>query len=129
MTNLVRTTKPKCNRRALANQAMQAAIVIRAKAKLDQHGPICIYGLAETLGVTVRFNNITWKGCTNALHHREYTSRRAARYPDAPITARMNSGITLSATARQSTSYVRTPRSIIGKIQRSFSPTFSRASR
>ena len=62
MTTLVRTTKPTFNRRALANQAMQAAIVSRAKAKLDQHGPICIYGLAETLGVTVRFNNINMEG-------------------------------------------------------------------
>ena len=41
---------------------MQAAIATRAKAKLDQHGPICIYGLCETLGVTVRFNNINMEG-------------------------------------------------------------------
>ena len=38
MTNLMRTTKPNFNRRALATQAMQAAITTRAKAKLDQHG-------------------------------------------------------------------------------------------
>ena len=62
MTNLMRTTKPNFNRRALANQAMQAAIATRAKAKLDQHGPICIYELSETLGVTVRFNNINMEG-------------------------------------------------------------------
>ena len=62
MTNLMRATKPMFNRRALANQAMQAAITIRARAKLDQHGPICIYGLAETLGVTVRFNDINMEG-------------------------------------------------------------------
>ena len=62
MTTLMPTTKSKFNRRALANQAMQAAIATRAKAKLDQHGPICIYGLAETLGVTVRFNNINMEG-------------------------------------------------------------------
>ena len=62
MTSLMRTTKPNFNRRALATQAMQAAIASRAKAKLDQHGPICIYGLCETLGVTVRFNNINMEG-------------------------------------------------------------------
>ena len=60
--NLMRTTKPGFNRRALATQAMQAAIATRAKAKLDQHGPICIYGLCETLSVTVRFNNINMEG-------------------------------------------------------------------
>ena len=62
MMNAMRTTKPSFNRRALATQAMQAAIATRAKAKLDQHGPICIYGLCETLGVTVRFNNINMEG-------------------------------------------------------------------
>ena len=56
------TTKPNFDRRGLATQAMQAAIATRAKAKLDQHGPICIYGLAETLGITVRFNNINMEG-------------------------------------------------------------------
>jgi uncharacterized protein DUF955 len=62
VTNLMRAAKPSFNRRALATQAMQAAIATRAKAKLDQHGPICIYGLCETLGVTVRFNNINMEG-------------------------------------------------------------------
>lgn len=60
--NVMRTTKPSFNRRALATQAMQAAIATRAKAKLDQHGPVCVYGLCETLGVTVRFNNINMEG-------------------------------------------------------------------
>jgi len=60
--NVPRTTKPSFNRRALATQAMQAAIATRAKAKLNQHGPICVYGLCETLGVTVRFNNINMEG-------------------------------------------------------------------
>ena len=41
---------------------MQAATATRAKAKLDQASPICIYGLCETLGVTVRFNNINMEG-------------------------------------------------------------------
>ena len=61
MTTL-RPAKRNFDRRSLANQAMQAAIATRAKAKLDQHGPICIYGLSETLGVTVRFNNINMEG-------------------------------------------------------------------
>jgi Zn-dependent peptidase ImmA (M78 family) len=60
--DLMRTSKPSFNRRTLATQAMQAAIAARAKAKLDQHAPICIYGLSETLGVTVRFNNINMEG-------------------------------------------------------------------
>jgi dCTP deaminase len=60
--NVMRTAKPSFNRRALATQAMHAAIAIRAKAKLDHHGPICIYGLCETLGVTVRFNDINMEG-------------------------------------------------------------------
>lgn len=60
--NVMRTTKPSFNRRALATQAMQAATVTRAKAKLDQASPICIYGLCETLGIPVRFNNINMEG-------------------------------------------------------------------
>lgn len=62
MIDLMRTNKPSFNRRALATQAMQAAIATRAKAKFDQHGPICVYGLCEMLGVTVRFNNINMEG-------------------------------------------------------------------
>lgn len=60
--NVMRTTKPSFNRRALATQAMQAAAATRARAKLDQVGPICIYGLCETLGVAVRFSNINMEG-------------------------------------------------------------------
>ncbi|WP_292534842.1 ImmA/IrrE family metallo-endopeptidase [Mesorhizobium sp.] len=60
--NMMRTTNPSFNRRALATQAMQAAATTRAKAKLDQAGPICIYGLCETLGIQVRFNNINMEG-------------------------------------------------------------------
>ena len=62
MLNLMRTGKPSFNRRALATQAMQAAAATRAKAKLDQVGPICVYGLCETFGVAVRFNNINMEG-------------------------------------------------------------------
>jgi hypothetical protein len=60
--NVARATKPSFNRRALATQAMQAATATRAKARLDQAGPICIYGLCETLGDVVRFNNINMEG-------------------------------------------------------------------
>jgi len=60
--SVMRTIKPSFNRRALAIQAMQAAAATRAKGKLDQAGPICIYGLCETLGVQVRFNNINMEG-------------------------------------------------------------------
>lgn len=62
MMSLMRAAKPDFNRRLLAARAMQAAIETRAKAKLDQHSPICIYGLCEALGVTVRFNDISMEG-------------------------------------------------------------------
>ena len=58
----MRLPKPSFPRRALATQAMQAAIETRAKAKADQDSPICIYRLCEVLGVTVRFNNINMEG-------------------------------------------------------------------
>ncbi len=60
--NVMRVPKPSFNRRALATQAMQAAAATRAKAALDQASPICVYGLCETLGLTVRFNNINMEG-------------------------------------------------------------------
>lgn len=60
--SVMRTTKPSFNRYALATQAMQAAAATRAKAKLDQASPICVYGLCETLGIPVRFNNINMEG-------------------------------------------------------------------
>lgn len=75
--NVMRTTKPSFNRRALATQAIQAAAATRAKAKLDQVSPICIYGLCETLGVTVRFNNINMEGMyQRALPPRIHLSAR-----------------------------------------------------
>ena len=73
--NVMRTTTPSFNRRALATQAMQAAAATRAKAKLDQVGPICIYGLCETLGVAVRFNNINMEG----MYQRGIPPRRVAQ--------------------------------------------------
>jgi len=60
--NLRRTIQPKFDRHALATQAMQAAFTTRARVGLDQHSPICIYGLCEALGITVRFNNINMEG-------------------------------------------------------------------
>lgn len=60
--NVMRSNKPSFNRRIMAIEAMQAATATRAKTKLDQATPICIYGLCETLGVTVRFNNINMEG-------------------------------------------------------------------
>ena len=60
--NVMRTINPCFNRRALATQAMQAATATRAQASLDQAGPICVYGLCETLGVVVRFNNFNMEG-------------------------------------------------------------------
>ena len=60
--NVMRTAKPCFNRRVLATQAMQAAAATRAKGNLDQAGPICIYGLCETLGIVVRFNNFNMEG-------------------------------------------------------------------
>ncbi len=63
--NVMRTIKPSFNRRTLATQAMQAATATRAKAKFDQTGPICIYGLCEPLGIVVRFGylleGIEWR--------------------------------------------------------------------
>ncbi len=60
--DMMRTRKPAFDRRVLATRAMQAAIATRAKAKVDQHSPVCIYALCETLGVTVRFNDINMEG-------------------------------------------------------------------
>jgi Zn-dependent peptidase ImmA (M78 family) len=60
--SMMRSRKSTFDRRALANRAMQAAITTRAKVKLDQHSPICIYGLCGALGVTVRFNDINMEG-------------------------------------------------------------------
>ena len=48
--------------KALVMKGMQAAIAARAKANLDQKNPICIYGLCEFNGVSVRFNDINMEG-------------------------------------------------------------------
>jgi Zn-dependent peptidase ImmA (M78 family) len=56
------TPKCKFDRKELATEALQAATATRAKAKADQHGPMCVYGLCDTLGVMVRFNGISMEG-------------------------------------------------------------------
>lgn len=50
------------NKRALATQALKAAMAARSKGGLDQYSPLCIYDLCESLGVTVRFVNINMEG-------------------------------------------------------------------
>ena len=49
---------------------------MRATAKVGQHGPICVYGLCETLGVTVRFNNINMEGVYQRVPPRIHLSAR-----------------------------------------------------
>lgn len=62
MTNVASSSQPSFDRRRLAFQAMQAAVSARSRAKLGQHSPICIYGMCEALGITVRFNQINMEG-------------------------------------------------------------------
>ncbi len=62
MTEVMRRAPAAFDRRALAGEAMRAALAARARAKLGQHSPICIYGLCDALGVTVRFNKINMEG-------------------------------------------------------------------
>jgi Zn-dependent peptidase ImmA (M78 family) len=50
------------DRRALADKAMKTAINARLKAGRDLISPICIYGLAEALGVRVTFADINMEG-------------------------------------------------------------------
>ena len=82
--DVMRTAKPCANRRALATQALQAATATRAKASLDQTGPICVYGLCETLGIVVRFKQLQ--------HGRDVSAR--------PSTADPSLGATTAAAAR-----------------------------
>jgi len=114
LMNVMRTTKLSFDRRALATQAMQAAVATRAKAKLDQVGPICIYALCETLGVACASTTSTWKRCISAVFHRASISPRDGRCRGAPTIARTSSAITCSATARRSTSCARTQGTALG---------------
>ncbi|MED5024794.1 ImmA/IrrE family metallo-endopeptidase [Pseudomonas aeruginosa] len=50
------------DKKALVMQGMQASIAARTKAGADLKSPICIFGLSEAHGVTVRFNDINMEG-------------------------------------------------------------------
>lgn len=54
-------------RRGFAEAGMKAAIKARGKAGVDQIGPVCVYDLAEKLGVTVRFTDINMEGMYDRL--------------------------------------------------------------
>lgn len=60
------STSPKkaenTGRKELVMKGMQAAIAARMKAGGDQKSPLCIYGICEAYGVTVRFNDINMEG-------------------------------------------------------------------
>ena len=66
MKTITRAARPRFNRRAVATQALEEAVTARARANLDQHSPICVYELCQTLGIVVRFNNINMEG----MYHR-----------------------------------------------------------
>lgn len=48
--------------KALVMKGMQASITARVNAGVDLKSPICIYGICEKFGVTVRFNDINMEG-------------------------------------------------------------------
>jgi len=56
------TSSPYIAQKALVMKGMQESITARLKANLDLQSPICIYGLCETNGITVRFNDINMEG-------------------------------------------------------------------
>lgn len=43
-------------------KGMQASIAIRAQVGIDLKSPVCVYGICDSLGVTVRFNDINMEG-------------------------------------------------------------------
>ncbi len=49
-------------RHALAADAMRGAVATRQACGLNQHSAICIYDVCQTLGVSVRFNDIDMEG-------------------------------------------------------------------
>ena len=51
----------------LPKAGMKAAIKARGKAGSDQIGPVCVFDLAEKLGVTVRFTDINMEGMYDRL--------------------------------------------------------------
>jgi Zn-dependent peptidase ImmA (M78 family) len=56
------TSSSYATQKALVMKGMQASIAARTKASIDLKTPICIYGLCEAHGVTVRFNDINMEG-------------------------------------------------------------------
>ncbi len=48
--------------KALAMKGMQQSIASRIKAGLDMKSPVCVYGICDSLGVNVRFNDINMEG-------------------------------------------------------------------
>jgi Zn-dependent peptidase ImmA (M78 family) len=50
------------DKRALTQSAMRAAVKARTKAGFDLVSPICVFELAERLGITVRFTDINMEG-------------------------------------------------------------------
>lgn len=62
MEVITTATRSRLNRRTLATKALEGAVATRARANLDQHSPICVYKLCQTLGVVVRFNDINMEG-------------------------------------------------------------------
>src|SRR5574343_890645 len=46
----------------LVMKGMQASMAARTKAGLDLKSPVCIFGMCEALGVTVRFNDVNMEG-------------------------------------------------------------------
>lgn len=50
------------DKRALTKKGMQAAVKARSAAGFDLINPICVFDLAERLGITVRFTDINMEG-------------------------------------------------------------------
>ena len=50
------------NKRALATQALKAAMAARSHGGLDQYSPACVYDLCERHRITVRFVSINMEG-------------------------------------------------------------------
>lgn len=58
---------PTTSRKDLAMKGMHEAIAVRTKAGLDLKSPICIFSLCDSMGVTVRFNDINMEGMYDRL--------------------------------------------------------------
>lgn len=49
-------------RKELVMRGMQKALSVRAEAGMDFKSPICVYSLCDSMGITVRFNDINMEG-------------------------------------------------------------------